>query len=188
MIFPKFFLGLAMLSMLGACANLPDAGSLPAAGASRELARPTASVTPATSRAVRPATLPSRPASPAAQPLSEKQLIAAVDGANNVFFPPDGTAVNDAGRSVLAAYAARLKADPELQVILVGHTDDLGSPSYNLAIAEQRVNAVYAILRGLGVPMTQIRRYGVGNEKVELACQSIQCQSKMRRVELVIEQ
>lgn len=121
----------------------------------------------------------------AVPPVSEKALIAGVDAEHNIFFPSSGVTVDSEGRAQLMEHANRLKASPELVVTLIGHTDDLGSPSYNLAIAEQRVNAVYAILRSQRVPLTQIRRYGVGNEQMDRACKSEECRKKMRRVELV---
>lgn len=118
-------------------------------------------------------------------PVSEKALIAAVDAEHSIFFPPSGVTVDGEGRAQLQVHAERLKSTPGLVVTLIGHTDDLGSPSYNLAIAEQRVNAVYAILRSMRVPLIQIRRYGMGSEQVDRACKSAQCRKKMRRVQLV---
>ncbi|WP_306607435.1 OmpA family protein [Azonexus sp.] len=122
---------------------------------------------------------------PARSSVSEKTLIAEVDAEHSIFFPSSGVTVDSEGRARLIEHANRLKASPDLVVTLIGHTDDLGSPSYNLAIAEQRVNAVYAILRSQRVPLTQIRRYGVGNEQMDRACKSEACRKKMRRVELV---
>jgi len=119
---------------------------------------------------------------------SEKDLIAAVDVENSVFFISSGTTVDAAGRQRLIEHAARLKENPELMVTLVGHTDNLGSSSYNLAIAEQRVNAVYAILRSQGVPLTQIHRYSIGSEQMGRGCKSAQCRKKMRRVQLLFSQ
>ena len=121
-------------------------------------------------------------------PTSEKDLIAAVDLENSVFFPSSGTTVDAAGRQRLIAHAARLKENPEITVTLVGHTDNLGSSSYNLAIAEQRVNAVYAILRSQGVPLTQIHRYSIGSEQMGRGCKSPQCHKNMRRVQLQFSQ
>lgn len=124
---------------------------------------------------------------PAAPVTTEKQAMAAVDVENSIFFPPNGVTVDLEGRRRLAEHAEHLKANPGKVVTLIGHTDDQGSPSYNLAIAEQRVNAVHAVLRSQGVPLVQIRRYGVGSEKNELVCKSAQCRQKMRRVQLVFE-
>ncbi len=114
----------------------------------------------------------------------EAQAIAAVDDANSIFFGLGKTTVDAEGEARLRVHAQRLKDDPKLVVTLLGYTDDLGSRSYNLAIAEQRVNNVYQLLRRFGVPLSQLRRYDIGREKVALACRSEACRRKMRRVEL----
>lgn len=119
---------------------------------------------------------------------SEAEIIAAINTDNSVFFPPSGVIVDEANRQRLLRHAARLKENPNLQVTLVGHTDHLGSPSYNLAIAEQRINAVQAILRAQRIPVTQIRRQVVGSEEVSINCKSAECRRKMRRVELVFSE
>ena len=82
-------------------------------------------------------------------------------------------------------HATRIKAEPGLVVRLVGHTDDLGSRAYNLAIAEQRVNAVYGFLRRAGVPIRQLRRSGAAGDIAGKSCESTECRAKKRRVELV---
>lgn len=116
---------------------------------------------------------------------SEAQVIAAVDNENSVFFASGVTTVDAQGEQILQRHAQRLKADPKLVVVLTGHTDDQGSRSYNLAIAEQRVNAVFQVLRRYGVPAIQLRRYGVGEEMASRSCSSAECRKSMRRVELV---
>lgn len=122
------------------------------------------------------------------QERSEAEIIAAINADNSVFFPPSGVTVDDASRQRLLRHAAHLKDNPGVQVTLVGHTDHLGSPSYNLAIAEQRVNAVFSILRSQWIPVTQIRRQVVGSEQVPANCKSAECRRKMRRVELVFSE
>ncbi len=111
--------------------------------------------------------------------------MAAVDDENNVFFVLGSASVNAAGRMTAQRHAERLKANPKLEVTLVGYTDDLGSPSYNLAIAEQRVNAIHKELRTQGVRSNQIRRHMAGREQLAPACRSTACRKKMRRVEFV---
>jgi len=104
---------------------------------------------------------------------------------DNVFFGPGEVRLEPEELLKLAPHAARLKADPRLSVTLVGHTDDLGSPAYNLAIAQQRVDAVFEALRGQGVARTQIRRYPVGAEKAPPGCRHDPCRRRQRRVELI---
>lgn len=103
----------------------------------------------------------------------------------NIFFSFGEARIEAGELAKLAAHAARLKADPKLGVMLVGHTDDLGSPAYNLAIAQQRVDAVFDVLRGQGVGRGQMRRYPVGSEKAPAGCREEACRKKLRRVELV---
>lgn len=116
---------------------------------------------------------------------SEAQLMAAVDDENNVFFVLGSSGVNAAGRLTVRRHAERLKANPKLEVTLIGYTDDLGSSSYNLAIAELRVNAIHKELRAQGVRLNQIRRHMAGREQLAPACRSTECRKKMRRVEFV---
>jgi len=116
---------------------------------------------------------------------SEEQVMAAVDNENNVFFVLGASVVDAVGRKKVRHHAERLKADPKVEVTLVGYTDDLGSPSYNLAIAEQRVNAIHKALRGNGVRSNQIRRHVAGPEQLAPACRSTECRRKMRRVQFV---
>jgi outer membrane protein OmpA-like peptidoglycan-associated protein len=105
--------------------------------------------------------------------------------AENIFFLAGSIEIEAAERNKLRPYAERLKADPRLVLILVGHTDDQGSRSYKLAIAQGRVDAVFAALRRLGVPARQMQRYPVGREKMVAGCNTAECRKTMRRVELV---
>lgn len=162
----KLVLILVTVLLLGACAEQPPASEAPS-GETRQ---------PVRSEAVKPASNPAQ---------EEKAAMAAVDVDNSIFFASSGNTIDAEGRQRLLEHAARLKADPELVVTLVGHADHLGSRSYNLAIAEQRINAVAAVLRGAGIPVTQIRREAVGSEEVSPACRSPQCRRLMRRVQLV---
>lgn len=156
--------GLYLTVMIAGCAVTPPVA--PAAPAS-----PVAEAGPG-----------STPAAPAPSP-SEAQVMAAVDNENNVFFVLGASVIDAAGRRKVRHHAERLKADPKLEVTLVGYTDDLGSPSYNLAIAEQRVNAIHKELRGLGVRPNQIRRHVAGPEQLASACGSTECRRIMRRVQ-----
>lgn len=104
---------------------------------------------------------------------------------DNIFFRTGATQIDPAERHKLQPHAQRLKADSKQLLTLVGHTDDQGSRSYNLAIAESRVDAVFQALRSLGVPARQLQRYPAGEEMAGTGCQSSECRRLMRRVELI---
>lgn len=176
--------GLLALLGLSGCGALPPAG--PPATAAQAAA---ASTAPA---AIQDETSGSRPTVPPEPVKKGDGAEAALPGPaeapavaeNSIFFAPSRAEVDEDGRRKLQQHAQRLKDNPKLQLTLVGHTDDLGSRAYNLAIVEQRIDAVYRLLRGLGVPVRQLRRYAVGAERPGKACRTPECRRNMRRVEL----
>ncbi len=125
-----------------------------------------------------------KPLAPLVAEPTEVQLMATVDDQKSVFFLPGSAQIDAEGLRIVRRHAERLKAEPKRLLTLLGYTDDVGSPSYNLAIAEQRINAVSAQLRAQGVAARQIRRQVVGHEKLAGTCRSAACRQKMRRVEL----
>lgn len=152
--------GLSLAALLAACATpVPEAAP---------------PVTPP------PAVAAKLPEAPPATAAEKRESLAE----NRIYFSPGGTQVDPVGRRKLEPHALLLKADAKLIVTLVGMTDDLGSRAFKLAIAEQRVNAVFQVLRKLGVPARQIRRYAVGMEKAVGGCITNECRQTMRRVEL----
>jgi outer membrane protein OmpA-like peptidoglycan-associated protein len=125
------------------------------------------------------------PAVIAAEPAStEAQVIASVELEYNVFFERGSTEVDEVGEALLSRHAERLKANRKECVTLIGHTENLGSRAYSVALADERVEVVYALLRKFGVSSRQLRRSSAGMEKTRKACQSQACRPLMRRVEL----
>lgn len=117
---------------------------------------------------------------------AEVPPVQAATDENSIFFGIASTEVSSEEKAKLLKHAARLKADEKLSVVLLGHCDDLGSTSINLAIAERRAEAVYRLLRSAGVPATQLRRYPAGAEKNDARkCQSQSCRERVHRVELI---
>ncbi len=135
-----------------------------------------------------PESAPAPPSTPATEEnAGESGDSTTVDDDNNIYFAARATRVDVAAQGKLRVHAQRLKANPSQVIALVGRTDDVGSRSYNLAMAEQRIEAVVKILRSYGVPRKQIhpvRRYGVGQGDAESACRTAVCRQRMRRVEL----
>ena len=128
-----------------------------------------------------PAAAPTVASEPAS---TEAQVIASVELEYSVFFERGSTEVDDVGKALLRRHAERLKANRKERVTLIGHTENFGSREYSVAIADERVDAVYSLLRKFGVSSRQLRRYSAGMEKTRKACQSQECRPLMRRVEL----
>lgn len=138
-----------------------------------------------------PAPAERKPEAPTPPPVVRKEApapveapAAKIDDSNSVYFTFGSTEVDLPGQQKLRTHAQRLQENPEQVVTLIGHTDNMGSRAYNVAIAEKRIESVSALLRGYGVAKKQLRRYAVGNERLDKSCQAAACRQKMRRVEL----
>jgi len=104
---------------------------------------------------------------------------------DSIYFSSGKARIDDRGARLLRQHADRLKANPRQVVTLVAFTDNVGSRSYNLAIAEERMVAVAEALRALGVAKSQIRRESAGHSKMSAACSTPACRQQRRRVELI---
>lgn len=109
-----------------------------------------------------------------------------VDEKNIIFFSLGSSAIAQAEKNKLRQIAVQLKNDKTKSVRLVGYAKGNGSSSFNLAVADARVQAVWSALRKLGVKPLQIKRSVTGSEKIPNTCRSVECGRTMRRVELVI--
>ena len=116
---------------------------------------------------------------------TDKNANASVIDEVNIYFSAGVTAVDGAGQATLRRHADYLKKNPKKTLTLVAYTNDLGSRSYNLAIAEQRLLSVSKLIRSYGVSARQIRPHSVSREKIPAACKSAECWKMARRVELV---
>lgn len=118
-------------------------------------------------------------------PAPEEVIVPTLTDENNIYFTAGTTTVDQEGKDKLRQHAQNLKQDPKKRLILTAHPDDSGSRNYNLAIAEERLMAVFKLLRSYGAPAKQIRRNRINGAKNPPICQSASCQLQMRRVELV---
>lgn len=81
---------------------------------------------------------------------------------SGLLFPYNSTELLPAGQDNLRNLAASLQENPETEVLIVGHTDAVGTDAYNQNLSEQRASSAAAILSANGVPRDRIRTSGRG--------------------------
>ncbi len=80
-----------------------------------------------------------------------------------VYFGFDRSDLDDTGQATLDNVAAFASTDKNYVVILEGHTDKVGSDSYNYALSSRRVNSVIRYLVGeKGADQNRIHILGLG--------------------------
>ena len=99
----------------------------------------------------------------------------------DVFFDYDAYDVRPDAQSVISKDVAFLNAHPTLKIVVGGYCDDRGSTEYNLALGENRANAVKQALTSAGVTASRIRTVSYGKEKQFCTEENEQCWQQNRR-------
>lgn len=86
----------------------------------------------------------------------------------------------------LAKLVAFLNQQPERALVIEGHTDSVGSESYNQELSQRRADSVKAFLIGQGVPANRITAVGKGESSPVASNDSSSGRQLNRRVEIVI--
>jgi peptidoglycan-associated lipoprotein len=102
-----------------------------------------------------------------------------------IYFDFDTADIRSEFAELLAAHADYLVRNPSVTVVIEGHTDERGTPEYNIALGERRANATSAYLRNLGVLSSQITTVSFGEEKPLARGNNERAWSQNRRAVLV---
>ena len=76
---------------------------------------------------------------------------------SGILFPFNSTEILPAGKSNLQQLASSLEKYPNSDVLIVGHTDSVGTDAYNLDLSQRRALAASAYLQSLAVPASRLR-------------------------------
>ncbi|MBO1926031.1 OmpA family protein [Thiomicrorhabdus sp. 6S2-11] len=106
---------------------------------------------------------------------------------NVVYFGYDQYSVDEKGMEVLRYYADVLAQDPRRIAALYGHTDERGSPEYNLALGEKRAKAVFDALVVLGIDPKRLGVSSMGEEEPAVFGSNESVYAKNRRVEIILK-
>ncbi len=100
-------------------------------------------------------------------------------------FAFDSAEIQPESDATLAEIAKLLKEQPELKVLVVGHTDTKGSFEYNRTLSQKRAESVVANLTGRGISSDRLFPVGVSFASPIASNTTEEGRAKNRRVELV---
>jgi peptidoglycan-associated lipoprotein len=109
---------------------------------------------------------------------------AAIAGPRVVRFGQNQAVVPLRQKDLVNRVARILRANGSLRVVLRGHTDNIGSSAYNIALGERRARAVAALLQRAGVPQSRIEVESVGDQEPAVQGQRAHARALNRRVEI----
>jgi peptidoglycan-associated lipoprotein len=82
-----------------------------------------------------------------------------------IYFEFDSSSLSDSARSQLQQNAEWLRANNNRRITIEGHTDEVGTPEYNLALGERRAQAAQQYLVQLGIDESRIEILTYGEER-----------------------
>ena len=103
-----------------------------------------------------------------------------------IYFDTDKTEIKPASKETLEQIAKLLTDQGELELVVVGHTDNRGKLDYNMDLSKRRAEAVkQALVADYGIEAGRLAAWGVGY-LAPVACNRAEDgRAKNRRVELV---
>ncbi len=99
----------------------------------------------------------------------------------DVYFGYDSYDLDSSAQSATAAAASFMSAHPAVRVTIGGYCDERGSAEYNLALGENRANAVKEALVAAGVSPSRVRVVSYGKEKQFCTEATAACYQENRR-------
>lgn len=101
-----------------------------------------------------------------------------------MLFDFDSDKIKPEGYSMLDEMVIILKENPQINVKIDGHTDNIGPAAYNMKLSERRSNAVKKYLIDKGVEAKRLMTEGFGLTKPAVGNDTKEGRAKNRRVEL----
>ena len=110
----------------------------------------------------------------------------AVNLTNDILFDFNSASLRPDSQQTLRDLASNFRNYPDEQVTIEGHTDSIGTPSYNQTLSQQRASAVSSYLSTEGVPSERITSIGYGETRPKASNDTPEGRQLNRRVEIHI--
>lgn len=101
-------------------------------------------------------------------------------------FTRDGVEPRASLRATLDRVAAVLAEKPETEILVLGHTDGVGSELHNMQLSIRRAEAVVEYLRTHGIALTRLQADGRGETEPFADNGTEAGRAKNRRVEIIV--
>jgi peptidoglycan-associated lipoprotein len=127
------------------------------------------------------------------QPLTDASAEMAFQEAKNrfesedIYFANKSYALQPEVREILERKAQWLKQNPTVNVVIEGHTDEAGTPEYNLALGDRRAGNVKSFLIRQGIESSRLAVVSFGKEQPVESGESEESRAKNRRVHFAVE-
>ena len=106
---------------------------------------------------------------------------------DDIYFEEGSWSLTPESRQILREKALWLLANPSVNVVVQGHTDEAGSDEFNFALGDRRAGVVKSFLIEAGIDRERMAAVSYGREKPAGASQGENTKAKNRRVHIAID-
>jgi peptidoglycan-associated lipoprotein len=106
----------------------------------------------------------------------------------DVYFNKGRYSLSSEAQEILKRKATWLIQNPDLHVLLEGHSDERGSKEYNFALGDRRAGTVKTFLIRQGIESPRLIAVSYGNERPTDTSKTEKGREKNRRVHFVVEE
>lgn len=103
-----------------------------------------------------------------------------------ILFATDSAELAPSAEDLVKRIAVVMKQNPDLNISVVGHTDNTGDYNYNVRLSERRAKAFANALINNGVAANRLTAVGVGPQSPVATNDTAEGRARNRRVELVL--
>lgn len=103
-----------------------------------------------------------------------------------VYFDYDESAIRTDTEALLRAKVEILRSNPGVMLRMEGHADERGTSEYNIALGNERAEAVIQYLAGFGISADRFNSVSYGEERPAMQGSNEDAWAQNRRVEFVI--
>jgi outer membrane protein OmpA-like peptidoglycan-associated protein len=100
---------------------------------------------------------------------------------NDILFETNSFQINDTIKAVINEFADYLVLNPKLTVTIEGHTDNVGNPTDNLILSQNRAKSIYDYLVSKDIDKSRLSYKGYGETKPIASNSSPEGRAKNRR-------
>jgi outer membrane protein OmpA-like peptidoglycan-associated protein len=131
------------------------------------------------------------PAHAPTAPVTSEQMASEINRTGRIalyglYFDTNRTEIKSESRPTLEQIADLLKREPNLTILVVGHTDNVGDFESNRDLSQRRAESVVnALVTGFGIPTERLIPFGVSYAAPVASNATPEGRSQNRRVELV---
>lgn len=105
---------------------------------------------------------------------------------SGILFATNSSKLNAASTAALTQFAGTLKAYPDTDVQILGHTDSSGNDNINLPLSRERAQSVQYFLLNQGVSTSRMSYQGLGSSQPVASNDTAAGKQQNRRVEIYI--